>query len=623
MNYKKIKINYIGIDEVEKEFIDNTLNYNDMGIKLSRDFAICQILYPLSIKKANSEFILVKSENYDKERNNILDYMIENILIKNKQLGLKLATTIRRMKEIKYFIEFADKAQLNFIIDINQARKTFLRYTKYLQSSIQQSKYNQKSASRLQLEALKLLSNLFNVNSLDIKQNTTIIHSGNEMRTTKAMKDSDIKFCFNFYHDLFINIYDFIINNNKYPHEITISNTKYWFLPYKKGFIANETKSIKSSVFDCLNGRVLTYEDLKNEPYLTITKAKKDNYKRSIKYFNQYLKNANSNYISDERLAIAQIGLQAYFILFLFSTGMNDSTASTLIWNENYTIEKEIPEFRNIKYRAGNKIVEFQIVSKLINLFKKFINLRNYLLLDNSKNEYLFFQGYGENSYISTTSENGNLSSYINSRISKIFNTNKLKCLSSRTIRLYKTKYLIKHHGIIQAANVAQTSVTTFLKHYSGENEETSAEQITNFYDNLNKSAFIYSSSDQKITAGHCSSFGNPVADIKLKSINIDCEKSEGCLFCKHFRCHADSDDVRKLFSLLFIIDEIKNKADSIDHFNSIYLIVIDRINYLLKEISVDKKDLVDKIRKEVFEDEILSYYWEKRLEMLINLGVL
>ncbi len=209
MNYKKIKINYIGIDEVEKQFIDNTLNYNDMGIKLSRDFAICQILYPLSIKKANSEFILVKSENYDKERNNILDYMIQNILIKNKQLGLKLATTIRRMKEIKYFIEFADKAQLNFIIDINQARKTFLRYTKYLQSSIQQSKYNQKSASRLQLEALKLLSNLFNVNSLDIKQNTTIIHSGNEMRTTKAMKDSDIKFCFNFYHDLFINIYDF------------------------------------------------------------------------------------------------------------------------------------------------------------------------------------------------------------------------------------------------------------------------------------------------------------------------------------------------------------------------------------------------------------------------------
>lgn len=65
-----------------------------------------QILYPFN-QKLNSEFILVKSE--DKERNNILLYD-SKYFNKNKQLGLKLATTIRRMKEIKYFIEFADKA---------------------------------------------------------------------------------------------------------------------------------------------------------------------------------------------------------------------------------------------------------------------------------------------------------------------------------------------------------------------------------------------------------------------------------------------------------------------------------------------------------------------------------
>lgn len=163
----------------------------------------------------------------------------------------------------------------------------------------------------------------------------------------------------------------------------------------------------------------------------------------------------------------------------------------------------------------------------------------------------------------------------------------------------------------------------TLLKHYTGENEETSAEQMTKYYDNLNKSALIHSSNDKEITAGHCSSFGNPDSDIKLKSINIDCEKSEGCLFCKHFRCHADSDDVRKLLSLLYIIDETKNKAVSIDHFNSIYLVVINRINHLLKEISLVQKDLVEKIKEEVFEYEILSYYWEKRLEMLIEIGVL
>lgn len=392
MNYKKIEINYISIDEVEKQYINKSLLYDNLGIKLNRNFAICQILYPRSIKKSNSKFVLVESENYDQRRCNILNYLIENILIKNRQLGLKPATTIRRIKEVKYFIEYADNASLNFIDNINQARKSFLRYTKYLQSSIQKSQYAQRTASRLQKEALKLLSHLFRVEPVEIKQSTTLIHSGNETRTTEAMNESDIQFCFNFYHDLFKSIYGFIINNANYPYKATIVNTNYWFLPYTKGFIANESKAMKNSAFNCHTGKVLAYEDLYHEPYLDIDKQKRDGYKRAIRLFNQYLKNVNSNSFTDERLAIAQIGVQAYYILFLFTTGMNDSTASTLKWNEDYTIQKEMQDFKNIKYRAGNKIVEFQIASKFLKLFKNFLDLRKYLLLNNFKSDYLFFQ---------------------------------------------------------------------------------------------------------------------------------------------------------------------------------------------------------------------------------------
>lgn len=125
MNYKKIEINYISVDEVEKQYIDKSLLYDSLGIKLNRNFAICQILYPRSIKKSNSKFVLVESENYDQRRCNILNYLIENILIKNRQLGLKPATTIRRIKEVKYFIEYVDNANLNFIDNINQASKSF------------------------------------------------------------------------------------------------------------------------------------------------------------------------------------------------------------------------------------------------------------------------------------------------------------------------------------------------------------------------------------------------------------------------------------------------------------------------------------------------------------------
>lgn len=74
------------------------------------------------------------------------------------------------------------------------------------------------------------------------------------------------------------------------------------------------------------------------------------------------------------------------------TTGMNDSTASTLKWNKNYQINKTRQKFRNIKYRAGNKVVEFEIGTKFLKQFQQFILLREFVLNGN-ESEYLFLQG--------------------------------------------------------------------------------------------------------------------------------------------------------------------------------------------------------------------------------------
>ncbi len=622
MSFNKIEVKYISLEELEIKYIKNTLSYNNLGIQLNRNFAICQILYPNSVKKSNSKYVLVNELKYDSIRKNIINYLIEYIIIKNKHTGLKPATTIRRIKEIKYFVEFSDSNNLNFLGNINQAQKTFLRYSKYLQSSIQNNKYAQRTGSRLQKEALLMLSKIYNINPIEIQQNSVIIHSGNELRTTKSMNEESITYCFNFYIDLFNNIYDCIINNQQYPYKSTICERTYWLLPYKSGFVTDETKPVKTGGFDVASGKVLQYEDLYKDQYIGMSKTKRASYKKAIRHFKVYLAEANSNYESDVRMYLAQYGLKAYYMLFLFTTGMNDSSAATLRWNKDYTIHKEMQNFKNIKYRANNKEVEFNIASKFLTFFKKFLILREYLLHKKFSCEYLFFNGNGDSAYISTTNKNGNLSSHINNTSMKSFNNKKLKNLTSRTIRLYKTKYLIKNHGIVEASNIVQTSLTTLLKHYTGENKDTSAEQITNYFEGLNKSTLQKTNNDQNTPAGHCASYGTPKTNISLNAINIDCVKSEGCFFCEHFRCHADEDDIRKLLSILYIIEETKNNAESIEHFNSIYLIIITRINNLLDELS-KRNDNIEKIRKEVFEDEILSYYWEKRLEMFVELGVL
>ncbi len=68
---------------------------------------------------------------------------------------------------------------------------------------------------------------------------------------------------------------------------------------------------------------------------------------------------------------LGTIAMKAYFMHFLALTGMNDSTAATLRWDDEYNIEKEQYNFRNIKYRAGNKPVEYSIRREFILEFKK------------------------------------------------------------------------------------------------------------------------------------------------------------------------------------------------------------------------------------------------------------
>jgi hypothetical protein len=621
MKYKEVFVFYISIKNLEFNYVNKTLDYSNLGVILNRNYALCQLLYPKSLKKSNSKYVLVESLTFNENRRKILDYLIENIIIRNYHLGIRDATTIRRIKEIKYFINYSDKNKLDFLSDIKYAQKTFLRYTKYLQTCIKNSSYTQRTASILQKEALKMLSIVHNIKEIEIRENTPIIHSGNETRTTQAMKEDDINYCFNFYYQLFNNIYNFIFQKEMYPFSMNICNETHWLMPYSKSFISNIFKGLKTSAFDPETGRVSSLEDLKAKSSLDLPDINKDSHKRAIHTFSNHLKMANSSFDSEERKQVAILGCKAYYIIFLFTTGMNDVVASTLLWDEEFSIEKNTHDFRNIKFRANNKEVEFQIASKFIPLFKKYLKMREYLLQSNNNN-YLFFDGHGDSTYMSTTRNSGCLSSSINNRFIIAFKNNKLRNLTSRTIRLYKTKYLIKNHGVITSSNIVQTNISTLLKHYTGENEEFAGEQITTFFESLNKNALNNKDDSLSIPAGHCSDYENPKTSFALKEIKSDCKKSEGCLFCEHFRCHANEDDIRKLFSILFIIEESRTKASSPSHFDSIYLVVIKRINNLIFEIAKTNKH-TEEIRIDVFKNENLSFYWEKRLEMLIEIGVL
>jgi hypothetical protein len=117
-----------------------------------------------------------------------------------------------------------------------------------------------------------------------------------------------------------------------------------------------------------------------------------------------------------------------------------------------------------------------------------------------------------------------------------------------------------------------------------------------------------------------------PKPIIEIDGISIDCKQPEGCLFCEKYGCHSDEIDLRKLFSLEYIIEETRSLAKNNDHFLSVFQPVLLRINIIVDDIRNTKnisKSLIEKIKIDVFENENLHPYWEHKLALLIDIGLI
>lgn len=384
-------------------------------------------------------------------------------------------------------------------------------------------------------------------------------------------------------------------------------------------FITIKNKDIYPA-FDFFTGYTRNVKEIKlivKENYPTQAYDAKRDFKNSL--FNN-----NTNMKSNKRLALGSKAIYAFYMLFLSITGMNDSTAATLKWNDDYLIEKSFQNFRNIKYRAANKVVEFQIQKKFIKDFKKYLKLREFVL-DGNKIDSLFFMGYGSKAHISIKQSIGYLSSYIGMYMRKRIDPD-LPLISSRKMRVNKTYQVIQKNGIIAASELAQSSKKTIINSYLGETQESADEQLTKFFNQLNDNVIFTNEKSESISVGQCKNYNNPKTNISLNGIKTNCKQSEGCLFCEHYGCHADEIDVRKLLSLLYVINECKYISKNDEQYTQIYGPVINRIQDILQSIekqNITMIKMVAEIKEDVFENENLHYYWEHKLSMLIEIGMI
>jgi hypothetical protein len=620
---KKHKVFYIDcktlISILKKE---NTVDYKHLGLILNDNKCpICMYLYKSNKRNRGGKRVLfVDLSSYDKRRIKIIEYYIETFIANYVQLDFRETTAYENISVSSRFISWADENDYDFLKDIDNARQIYSYFVLYLKQQIRIGNLSTDYANKLQVKSIKLLEYIHDDRSGFIKDTIESIPKDYsfESKTNKS-NINDKEYVFKFYFHLFNQIADFLLEGKSYPFKLKLPRENLWVLPYTLSyFVKPSYKRQKIVSFNYKEGRIRTLEEIEQGA------TKKEFAKQYLSDFIENLEYNNFNINSDKRLFLGTIALKAYYMHFLSITGMNDSVVGTLPMCGDFEVIKDRQRYRTIKYRASRKVVEFELGHYFVKYFYKFLKLREFILNDNEF-EYLFFEGHGTKIKLSSKQKKGGYSSFINDKMTRYID-DKLPIINSRTLRIDKTYYNIKKHGIVTAAEMAQNTLSVILKTYTAENQESSSVQLTNYFNKLNEHIFDAAEDDIDISIGHCNKVDDPKSEIKLNSISIDCKQKEGCLFCESYRCHADKEDIRKLFSLKFIINECKYIAKNEEHFKSVYSPIINRIDEIIRDIenlNIFNSQIIRDIKKDVFENENLHPYWEFKLKTLINMGVL
>lgn len=557
----------------------------------------------------------------DRSREIVIHAMCE-FIVEKKQLGRSCLTIFHSVKKQIYFMNWLDSNAFTFPNNLKSARKIYQKYTDVLSSDYKLKKNNSAVSQLKQDAACQLLSKSLSCAKHQISSGYTKFKSvGADRNPTAPASEGDLKKHLQFHNALFNEITTNILEDTKFPFQINLPNESLWVFPgtmWCAPLLRRNEKGLVSGISDawCLDtGKIKGREELANETGRTLSRAADD-----IKWALINLEKNQSNQ-SPARIKVAHIACKSYFMLFLVATGMSDTTASSLPWSNDYKVGHDLHGFKAIKFRADNKTVEFNIQSKALQDFHRYLKIRDY-----------FLQGEPFPNLFFSISKNHNKPMVINvgsySRlILKLFRETidqTLPNILSRVSRVSKAKKVTDEYGAFVAAKLLQSSLQTIYSNYTGGNQEDADREFGNFFDQL-KSVVV--SADAQLTetiVGHCASHNKPGPIIATK-IPVDCSTMHGCLFCDKYRVHADPSDVRKLLSLKFVINKTDVLAKSKDDFISIFGTLLDRVEDVLKEISStsdEAKQYVKTIIEDVEINENLTDYWSNKLEILFHLGV-
>ena len=467
----------------------------------------------------------------------------------------------------------------------------------------------------------------------------------------EAPEEAKVRFATKTFLHLARGFKEFVMENKQFPYLLKMPDYECYIFPSNDNAFVTPYAKTEGFSYHYQEGRLSTPEEYLFKNLRNIGGAEKaiTNYAtRELAKTQANLIQVNSNPRDYNRLNYASIAMQSYMQLFIMMTGVNPSELSQLEYDDSFTLEKDLlkNDFRAIKMRAAGKTVAYHLGNrKGLVLFKEYIELRNWVLNDVNC-PYLFFVMEKEGNYT------GNYLQF-NHDIYRVYISTKGKFfppsfenITARKVRRYKT-VVWNEIGVAQQviADGLNHQLPTNQKDYAVSSPDKQQKEFSLFFESAKAAAKLITarpeaterisltdvhdsdrSSTTKIGAGHCDDFLHPEAMEAEPPITPDCATQMGCLYCEHYICHSDEEDIKKLYSLLYVIEAVRNMAIDFAHADKLLLELTVRIQLVLTQMSAKSdeiKSLVESIKEDVMEHGVLTSFWEFRLQRYEAMGVI
>ena len=259
------------------------------------------------------------------------------------------------------------------------------------------------------------------------------------------------------------------------------------------------------------------------------------------------------------------------------------------------------------KPRAGNKKIPVVFSSFWVKrILPKYLLLREHLSkLGCSIPTTLIFSLLNPSRSGYQVEPNPRISSRLMSNCGHLLNLilqeNGLTRLSIRMIRNYKSAALTREHGIEGSAKLMGHKIETSARHYNQVEEAEAQLQISKGINRLIEIAIV--SADESVAqrlpgGGACTRDDSSAeVDVTTEALGLhapNCKTRTGCWLCPHFAIHADKEDLWKMKSYLFVIDELR--ANSMDRrgVDAVHDPIVKRLIGLCDRVIAYSEDLAE-----------------------------